>query len=376
MKGKRPSGEERGELELLRRRVKQLEAEVSKLEQTEKELARCQDRYRILMEESPIPLWGLDFSQTKQLVDRLWAAGVRDFERRFREHPDDFATLVDGVKARDVNTATLKLYGAETEEELFSVLRRSFKQTPDRADTFAKGVAFLAAGRTSFETEAPVETLKGEEKHLAIRWSVASGCEQTWSRVFISMIDVTERKRAEQGLRESEERCRRLFDTCPDGIVITTREGEFLSANRAYLDMLGRTMEELKQMRSWQFTPAKWAKSEAKAVASLLKAGRGVRVKEYVRKDGTVFPVSLTGWVMKDQENVPLEVGAFVKDITERRRAESELRIKDSAIETSINGIALADLAGTLTYVNPAFLKMWGYDDPGEVVGRPAVSFW
>src|SRR5512139_3378976 len=53
-----------------------------------------------------------------------------------------------------------------------------------------------------------------------------------------------------------------------------------------------------------------------------------------------------------------------------------ELEIRDQAIRSSINGIALSDLNGKLTFVNESFLTMWGYRDAGEVLGRPAVSFW
>jgi PAS domain S-box-containing protein len=60
----------------------------------------------------------------------------------------------------------------------------------------------------------------------------------------------------------------------------------------------------------------------------------------------------------------------------ERRDIENALRLKESAIESSINGIALGNLQGNLTYVNPSFLRMWGYDDESEVLGRPSLEFW
>ena len=63
------------------------------------------------------------------------------------------------------------------------------------------------------------------------------------------------------------------------------------------------------------------------------------------------------------------------EDITTRTKAE-ELRIKNIAIESSINAIALADLKGKVTYVNRSFLKMWGYQAKREVLGKPAVEFW
>lgn len=63
-------------------------------------------------------------------------------------------------------------------------------------------------------------------------------------------------------------------------------------------------------------------------------------------------------------------------EITERKKAEESLRIKDNALESSINAIAIADIEGNLTYVNKSFLKMWGYDDDKEVLGKLAVDFW
>ena len=59
-----------------------------------------------------------------------------------------------------------------------------------------------------------------------------------------------------------------------------------------------------------------------------------------------------------------------------RDRSDETLEIRDQAIRSSINGIALSDLSGMLTFVNPSFLAMWGYEDAGEVLGRSAASFW
>jgi PAS domain S-box-containing protein len=60
----------------------------------------------------------------------------------------------------------------------------------------------------------------------------------------------------------------------------------------------------------------------------------------------------------------------------EKKRAEEGLRIKDWAIESAINAIAISDLAGNLNYVNPAFLKLWGFSSPVEVLGKSAEGFW
>ncbi len=65
-----------------------------------------------------------------------------------------------------------------------------------------------------------------------------------------------------------------------------------------------------------------------------------------------------------------------LKDITEKEKAEEELWIKDWAIESSTNAFVTSDMNGYLNYVNPAFLRMWGYSSESEVLGKNAVEFW
>jgi PAS domain S-box-containing protein/putative nucleotidyltransferase with HDIG domain len=62
--------------------------------------------------------------------------------------------------------------------------------------------------------------------------------------------------------------------------------------------------------------------------------------------------------------------------VVERKRADEILRVKDWVIESAINAIAISDLAGSLSYVNPAFVRQWGYGSPAEILGRSVVEFW
>ena len=66
----------------------------------------------------------------------------------------------------------------------------------------------------------------------------------------------------------------------------------------------------------------------------------------------------------------------IITDITELRSVEDALHIKEFAIESSINAIALADLSGNINYINPSFLSIWGYKDPQEILGRSMFSLW
>lgn len=79
---------------------------------------------------------------------------------------------------------------------------------------------------------------------------------------------------------------------------------------------------------------------------------------------------------LKEERELLDAVAQHLGWIIERHRAEAALRVKEAAMAGCINAIAMADLDGRLTYVNDAFVQLWGYDAPEEVLGRPVLEFW
>lgn len=177
------------ELTLLRRRVAELE--------------RSEARYRDLFEGSPISLWDEDFSAVKEHLDRLVAAGVGDLEAHLRRHPEELGTCIGLVKILDVNQATLTLCRAATKEQLFAGLGVVFNE--GTLDTFRRELATLAGGAQSFEEETYVRTLDGQPLAVMFRIVVAADCRDTWRRCFVSLVDINDRKLAEEALQRSRE---------------------------------------------------------------------------------------------------------------------------------------------------------------------------
>ncbi len=93
-----------------------------------------------------------------------------------------------------------------------------------------------------------------------------------------------------------------------------------------------------------------------------------------IRRDGKVVWVRNTMAPYYDGDGRLIRYDGLIEDITERKQAEEALRIKDNAIESSINGIGIADLKGCLIYANKSFLKMWGYDEK-EAQGTHIENF-
>ena len=139
------------------------------------------------------------------------------------------------------------------------------------------------------------------------------------------------RGEAMKSLQESEERYRLLFETSRDGIVTVDLSGRIQDANPAYQSMLGHTMDELRALRYQDFTPPRWHDAEQAIVWDriLAQGDSGEYEKEYIHKDGSVFPVSLRAWPVLDAGGKAVGMRAFVRDISDRKRVEEALRDAD-----------------------------------------------
>ncbi len=140
--------------------------------------------------------------------------------------------------------------------------------------------------------------------------------------------DISDRKKAIENLQKSEQKYRNLYESMMDAFVRTDMEGNILEFNKQYLDMLGYTEDEIKNLKHTDITPEKWHEMEEKIKQQqILKKGYSeFYEKEYIKKDGTIFPVELRCFLLTDDEKNPKGMWATVRDISERRKTEEELR--------------------------------------------------
>ncbi|MEW5959925.1 MAG: PAS domain S-box protein, partial [Chloroflexota bacterium] len=179
----------------------ELQAEVYERSQAEQALRESQHRYRRLFEDSPISLWEEDFSPGKAYFDHLAASGVTDWRDYFMAHPEAVAHCVGLVRILDVNAATLELLKANNKDELLTGLPNTFAE--ESLPVFREELISLAEGRPTFQSEAVLKTLTGEKISIVLRMTVAPGYEASLGRVLVSMQDITDRKRAEEALRQA-----------------------------------------------------------------------------------------------------------------------------------------------------------------------------
>ena len=163
--------------------------DISERKLAELGLEQSRERYRALFESSPVSLWEEDFSAVRQRFDQLRASGVTELAQHLKEHPEEVRHCASLVRGIDVNTATVKLYKAKNKEELLASLTNLFDE--ESYPVFRDELAALAQGWTVFESAGVNRAVDGTRIHVVLRWNVAPGCEQTLSRVFVSVVDIT-----------------------------------------------------------------------------------------------------------------------------------------------------------------------------------------
>lgn len=202
----------------------------------------------------------------------------------------------------------------------------------EQADAFiAKDRAVLAQTGVVDIPEETIETPHGTRilhtQKLALRDS--QGVPQ-----FLLGIseDITDKKHAQAELELNEARLRGLFELSPIGIALNDYEtGHFVDLNHALWTSTGYTREEFIGLSYWDITPREYESQEALQLESLEKSGRfGPYEKEYIRKDGSRYPVLLNGMVVHDPSGRKL-IWSMVEDISERKRME---RMKNEFVST------------------------------------------
>jgi PAS domain S-box-containing protein len=302
-------------------------------ERVEASLWADQDRGYNLFENVPISLWEEDFSAVKACIDDLRSQGVKDFRQYFDNNPEAVVCCVEMVRIIDVNQPTLALFKAKNKDELLRGLSQVFGK--ESYDVFKEQLITLAEGHTRFESERPMRTLRGRKKYIYLTLAIPPGFEDTWSRVLLSIIDITERKRAEEELKSSREYFKKQNDSLQE-VIFTIKMPERIIAyvSRAVERVFGYEPDECVGKATEFLYPSKEEYSSfGNKLNNTIKEGKDVLFTEHLfrKRNGVIFPGEVTTTLLRENGKVT-QVISILRDITTRKQGEEALRKSEARL--------------------------------------------
>jgi PAS domain S-box-containing protein len=198
-----------------------------------------EERYRNRFENSPMALWEEDFSAVKSRLNELEASGIKDLRAFLRDHPDEVVRCAELVRVIEANKAALELKQSADLAEFRQVSVRNVRNKTHRL--FRDTLISIAAGETEFEFEYVTSTSRDEDRYIQLRWVAAPGCETSLSKVLVSVVDLSERKKAEDAARRAEIQLKRYSEELEQIVAERTIRIRDLEKQRAESEKLAAT---------------------------------------------------------------------------------------------------------------------------------------
>jgi len=213
------------------------------------------------------------------------------------------------------------------------------------------------------------------------RWFKVSGYSPKKGYFAVTFNDITERKKAEQQLKESEEKYRKIIENAKDGYFEVDLSGNFTFVNDALCKLFEYSPEELIGMKYKNYTNEEMSKRVFIVFNTVYKTGIEQESYEYevITKNSKTIYGETTIHLRYDSEGNKVGFSGFLRDVTEKKRAEMELKESEEKLRTLFEvtpvSIVLSDLESNIIMCNQKFCEIHGIENPDLVKGRKIPEF-
>jgi len=328
--------------------------DITERKMSEELLKVSEARYRGLFEDSPIALIEEDFSAVRNHLDRLNSNKLEYLSEYFRENIALGDQFLEMVIVTDINQATVNLFNANDKQEYFAHYGKTLAYKNLDPRDFLDEILELVE-KNQLSKECSYTTIDGKRVIADVTITIAPGYVDTWEKVFLSIVDITERKRVEAEVRKlnleledrvaqrtldleraykdlssSEERYRTVVEDQTEYISRWEPDGTIIFANNRYCELFNKSPEKIVGAKIFSMVSSK---SQERLIIRInsLTPDQPTYVEEYLSDSGERQNrwFQWTDRGIFDEDGTLVAIQSIGRDITERKNAEEALRISE-----------------------------------------------
>ena len=283
-----------------------------------------------------------------------------------------FRTSIDG-RLINCNDAFARIYGYESREEIMQHTAVDLHVSPKARQDF---IAKLQAGGRLLDFE-----IQGRRKDGSLSWllenvTLIPGEEAGRNEIEGTIVDITDRKRAEDAVMRERDLTQAIIDSLPGLFYAFDDQERMLRWNKSFEEVTGYSAQEIASMSPLDFFGEPEKKFVAEAIQKVFLTGQSSVEADLLSRDQTMTPYFFTGKLFLFEKKLSL-IGMGL-NVTERKRAEEALRESEKkyrlVLEANPDPIIVYDNEGKVIYLNPAFTGVFGWSLE-ERIGKKMDDF-
>ena len=293
-------------------------------------LRESERRYRNIFDGAPVAIFEEDFYEVYLALQELKIQGVTDMAAYLDAHPEFVIQMSKKISIREINTFAKNIYFAEGDGSTFEFLDAIF--VPASMEFFKHELLAIARGDTVFEEGNIERTLQGKLRNVYVSIAFPIEAEQ-FHHVLVSVVDITDIKKTEAALRESEDRYHKMMQMANDAIFVTDMETfQLVDVNEKAQSLVGMEREDLLSKKVFDLYPVDMQDKCKKFYRQILgDHSQSAETCQILHTNGKRVDVEITNSRI-ELGSKTLLMGIF-RDITERRKQE---RIREALLTVSI----------------------------------------
>lgn len=259
------------------------------------------------------------------------------------------------------------IYGVEVEKD-FTISNIQQIPLPRYRNMMDKALSYLIKGEGSYDIEFEIK--RPNDGEIRLIHSIAEYDKET-NKVYGIIHDITEQRKIESALKQSEENFRLLAENARDFILVHDLQGKITYANPMAYEFIGYSEEEVQTMTLMDFIPPEQFNEMFERFDKRAEGYKKHFLYEVtiIKKNGERSHVEISSSPI-ERAGHTTSILLVVRDISERKEFLKQLELTNSAMESSIDGIAILNDEEEYIYVNNAHAEIYGYDSPKELIGK------